>query len=408
MSATSAEKRATREVGDLRAEAEEALGELRAAMSRLINAVPGGARRAVDLQRGLGLDYRLAWQAFAIAQAESALEAGQHVPSAASVRRLVGAAREAGVGEGALGAVTRGAERFEKLVAAHAEDRKSFEAMVHSLAEPNGDGEAAIALGLRRTAYRTNSAIWGVQVGLFWTCLLARPGTGRGTNDHMLISAKLGLRRLRADAPVLVERTRSGDDERREREAVDKAAFARHGVPLMPDFCSRPTPKLRATKSADGWNRSELASSAVGRASSVDLVFASRMRDVKVARGGPNNARGIRSSSCFVTPAETTVMDMLVHRDLLPVTPSVRTYTSVEVLSHELAPLDAPTLPGKLPVTVREDGSVDSPDVPRAAEIVGRACEEAGWDPREFVLYRVRQDYPVLHSVVWFQLDFGE
>lgn len=397
-------------------QARAAVGELRAAFDALLDELKLPKRRPIELQRTLGIDYRLAWQVVNVASADDVLLAGKHVPQASSIRRLITAAADRGVKAKTLDVLQAASGAFESLVIANAEDRTSFDAMLASLGTATEEGDEAISTTLRRNAYRLNSSIWGVQVETFWTCTINLPPISISDGGSppaqsiggIHLGMKKGLRRLRADAPILVERVRSGTGPASV-QPVDPDAFKRHGAALLPEFCSRPTPKLLQEPQADGWKQSLLADNRVGRSSTVDLVFGK----VALESPGDDDSEGfepaIRSTTTFVTPAELAVIDILVPRSAMPVKPWVKIYSTSDVFKRVRGTAEVPVLPLAVPIVHEPDGlrALGHRAVPNAEAIVRHAGAKMGWVLEDFALYRVQLEYPVLHSVLWFQLDAG-
>src|SRR5262247_2777148 len=73
------------------------MSRLRAAIAKLVEATPNGARKSQDLQKLFGIDGKLSWQVFRLAGPGDALSLAPHVPSSTAMRRLLDAASEYGV-----------------------------------------------------------------------------------------------------------------------------------------------------------------------------------------------------------------------------------------------------------------------------------------------------------------------
>src|SRR3954470_19971530 len=73
-----------------------ALGDLQVATGTLIEQLPETIRRAVDLERTLQVDRKLAWQIFRLSRS-SGLGELENVPTRAPVQRVIEAARALGV-----------------------------------------------------------------------------------------------------------------------------------------------------------------------------------------------------------------------------------------------------------------------------------------------------------------------
>src|SRR5262247_2245006 len=96
------------------------MSRLRAAIAKLVEATPNGARKSQDLQKLFGIDGKLSWQVFKLAGPGDALSLAPHVPSATAMRRLLTAAKQHGISKQRVEAVRTAYERFEQLVEVHA------------------------------------------------------------------------------------------------------------------------------------------------------------------------------------------------------------------------------------------------------------------------------------------------
>src|SRR6185436_6662818 len=112
--------------------------ELQVSLSELLTAIPSPIRRAVDLERSLHLDKKLAWQVFRLANTTSLAEA-VNVPAAPSVRRLLEAARRRKVPRETVDRVAAAFERFEELVVRHAGDREGLNTLLSSTSSGKND-----------------------------------------------------------------------------------------------------------------------------------------------------------------------------------------------------------------------------------------------------------------------------
>ena len=92
--------------------------------------------------------------------------------------------------------------------------------------------------------------------------------------------------------------------------------------------------------------------------------------------------------------AETLISDHFVHHDLWP-----GVERELWVFSELISPVthderDRLTVPERLVPLGRGLERVRTAEVPRYAELLETAFAEAGWDPNDFDVYRVRMRYP--------------
>src|SRR3954468_1712033 len=86
--------------------------DLQVAVREVISSLPQAVRRAVDLERALELERKLAWQVFRLSRATGLSEV-TNVPSLGSGLRVAAAARARGVPDPVLERFRQSFERFE-------------------------------------------------------------------------------------------------------------------------------------------------------------------------------------------------------------------------------------------------------------------------------------------------------
>jgi hypothetical protein len=204
MSSTSAIKDTVGPASSFADEAAIVMRTLRAAIAKLVEATPNGARKSQDLQKLFGIDGKLSWQVFKLAGPGDALSLAPHVPSTTAMRRLLAAAKQHGIAKQRVEAVRAAYERFEQLVEVHAGDRTSFYSMASGFCEeldtPQND------LQHRKMRFMADRHFAGAEVETLLAAFLLHPGTKRGLYDYIPLRYRLGQRRLRPDADVVVDR----------------------------------------------------------------------------------------------------------------------------------------------------------------------------------------------------------
>jgi hypothetical protein len=215
--------------------------------------------------------------------------------------------------------------------------------------------------------------------------------------DRVSFSGYVGLRRLRAGAHIefstfgaltgnVVVRTLEGE----------KPSDA-HGI-LLPQFCSRPTPRFETTKLGEQ-SIYTLAGSSVGMRSAVDLYLAEHrpgaMRRYKM---DGKIMTGVMTVADMPTKRQT--IDLIVHQDVYPgAEPRLGAYDTVP--RGIVTTLNAPAREiDRLPFqeTVRPMaggiGGARLNHVARYEEMLAHVCEKMGWDAGAFRGYRLDVEYP--------------
>jgi len=378
-----------------------ALQGVRQALAEFVAAVPGDMRRPTDLQKALGVDSKICWQIFNVIRDDGSIAPAIHVPTLPALRRAMASAESAGVPTTLIHGVRQSLENFEKVVEAHAGARPDFDAMVAAVAPSEHSGQ--VELKHRRSVYRGLSHVWGTQVDVLSTATLLRANDD-DTTDRLILSHKRGLRRLRPDAHIGVYGYRislHAPAKPQETIALEPGSIEQYGAPLLPAFCSQPLPEFRMSTDPEGWSTCELAGESIGRFSEMDLAFGTVTRGIESPLDTDGRA-WLGSNVLSTTPTGLLVSTLLVHR------PSFGRVRPEMLIFANTPGSDAPQAVRRVALPLREriaelgpaDRLAGSPDEPRLAEMLRTACDRAGWDLAEFDAYRVRVQYPVLHSVL--------
>jgi hypothetical protein len=391
-------------------EAVTVMRRLRSALMGLVEAAPGGVLKSRDLQKLLGIDSKLSWQLFKLSGPGDALALAPHVPSASSMRRLLEAAKDRGISKQRVEDIRAAFQSFERLVEIHAGDRTSFHSMARGLCESDDDDDTSQTdLQHRRAIFQGFSHYFGLQLQTYVFSVIVKPGSVPGRYDHASIRAKLGLRRLRADADVivdtvLVEPPNDGDPVRQ--ELFDTAAFERCHAAVLPEFCSRPLPQLETTRGEGGMTFSQLSGDAVGRRGVVDMVFGQAWRNAPLAVSADGKRLSLSVGVGITAPTALVAVDVLFHRSSIGrPTPEFAVYSESRRHAHQNRGVV------KMPFRERIASLGPAPDaallreMPRYTELLDYACRKLSWTLAEFDVYRVRVEYPLLDTVLKLKFD---
>ena len=394
-------------VGDFQAEADRVLQSLRTALTDVVGHVPGTVSKPVELRRALRIDANLSWKVFKVVKATDALAAGPYVPGDGALRTFFKAARKSGVPDQVISAARLAAADFNHLVTTYASDRPAFDSMASSLA--GGEEEVGqIALHHRRAAFRAQRHIYGAYAKARVSTLIAQPSSDPRLLDIAGIIGFLALRRLRPDAALTISHVRNFDDNGTARtvqyEPLDPSVEVKSGVPLLPEFCSKPTPECKAIKITPDTVKIDLLSSGIGRKSAIDCIGGG----IIPGGGGPRYRDGksstFRMSVTLRMPCEYLLHDVLVHEDTFGHADPIA-YSCQENLGDVAASTvsdDASCFGGfERPVYMGKGPSaLKTPDFPRYAELGHYTFEKLGWDAERFDVYRYRLEYPIMPSII--------
>jgi hypothetical protein len=372
------------------------LGDLQHALSDLLDAAPGHPiRKAADVERAFGVDYKLAWQIFRIVRAENPLAAGTHVPAKVSIKKFLTAAARRRIPAGILARVTGAFGAFEQLAAAEAGDRGELEAMLSAfLPEERGKQE----LASRQSAFKGMSQIKGLVMEADVATTIYHPSRDGVSIDSVTVNCDFGLRRVRPDARIMIG---SGGVTTAASAMTTLAGEPIHGPlgALLPEFSTSPPPRLEVTES-EGFVY-YMAGAEVGMRSAVDLVLADRLNRSlpRYAQPGMPPVRGLAHYTD--TPAKRMTVDVFLHSHVYPgVPPQYAVYDIVgrgivrlfddPAREHDRLNLHDTIRP--LPIGL---AGARLPHVPRYVDILRHVYDAVGWDPAEFRGYRLDVQYPV-------------
>jgi hypothetical protein len=374
---------------------------LRAAQAAMIDVLASagvGGTRPTDLARQLRLDKTLAWRVARFVEEPDPLRAARHFPGGGGVAIVLRAAERHGVDAERVEAVRLADRALRDFVRQHAGDRRSFEAML-----ARGRRDPRVESDERREFFRAGSVVWGVRAQAQVLALMLRPSDSLdGMLDVLQVGGLVGLERLRPDLPWIVRRFRVSTDAEREGQSVRRAPLDPHnvtrgGMPLIPQFCSRPLPELRRFEGPDGWAYDELVCGAVGREGLVTCVSGERYESAVPFRWSPDNTAGTYRL-IVRTPVQHVLFDLYVHESLAHWgVPTVRVDSLLEdrprteLSAGNGAPILAPSPAARLGTPPR----VQSPRYPDHGNLVRWAIERAGWGSLDrYRGYRAEFDYP--------------
>lgn len=390
-------------------QAAEVVQALREAFLGLITSLPGQVRRPADLERTLGLSRTLAWQVHRMATSPDAFKAASQMPGTAAVRQVIGAADAVGVPQDRLAAVTDAMERFRALGASHAGERAALSSMLKSVAGHESEG---IDLALRRRALRVNSQCWGYQVKTFVGCGLYHPSDVPGHFDMIAVRGLHEIRRLRSGARFRFGIQRMADGNATHGDRATGRADAPPRPKLLTQFCTKPCPELISHVEGD-FVHTYLRDAPLGKAGlqSIYVSDATRGRTSQSGQGEPNR---LLNFAGILKPIEVLLLDVLIHRDLYgPLDPTMHVYG----LLDRVPEVNVPASYGpndEVPITAEVfrlgvgPGVLPTPHLPRYRQMIEEVCRDAGWDVREFDVYRCTLECPLLNTGVCMSFELPD
>lgn len=378
-------------------DAAQVLGELQSAMLSLVQgASPVEVRRAADVERALGVDRKLCWQVYRIATASNPLAAGTNVPARVSVERLLKVAERRRVSPITIAGVSRAFERFERLVAQHADSREEFDALIAAALPDEHD---KMSFASREAIYHAARNIRGVtmQTGLI-SQILYPSKHAPDMLDVANMIGYLGLRRIRRGAPIECTALVVGNANPAV-QTVDGRPVTDTADIMLEEFCSVPTPTMAPHPGGEQM-RFTLEGEDVGTQAAVDSVFARVMPAFRSRYATPERATtGLAHATD--APSRWQVIDLLYFEGVLPAQdPEARVY---DVIPHGVIrrypdptrDIDRVVFDPSVRYMGRGLESFRCSHAPRYMDMIQHICSKRGWDASRLHGYRVEIEYPV-------------
>jgi hypothetical protein len=386
------------------------MADVQRSLSDLTAALPGTVHRAVDVERLLSLDKKLAWQVFRLAQSANLAEAA-NVPSRSSVRRLLDAARRQKVPESAIRAVSTAFDRFEEFTVIHGGDRTGLISMISGVTPEMG---RRFEHKVRQSLFRGNAHAWGVQAQTRVRSYIfnSRPGP-RHFDDILMIQAEIGLQRLRESQPLAIAvalKTSNAPYTEGNSPPTGKwraqsasADFSAPHPDLLTEFCSKPLPQMRPRPTTVGGIENELTFPATGRAGAVTLYSSIYMEDTGEGEQGVYFGKVVQT-----IPTEAIVIDLLLPTGWTdPATARTAIYARRDLPEHVFEMRKEDLLPQRenFAYLGASEGIPAIEGAPRHPDAVRHALDKLGWLGTRFDIYRCRVEYPLLHSMLFYAVD---
>ncbi len=375
---------------------------LRAALIESYQSAGADSESPRDAARTLGIDKTLTWKLGRIINEEAIERVASSIPGANAVQLAVDAFLRAGVEKKLAGRVRDAFDDFDNMVEIHTGDRESLGLLLDSMAFSGADR----LVKSRKLAFRGNSGIWGAQARLRMNTSFIAPNRERpDLLDYAQIGGYADLQRLRTDGAWPLFRFRYFNDDGSAASRAGMSALIDNFDPQTPhllnEFASGLEPEI-ISKDIKSGLLYELVGGPVGRTGLcstyygyTDAASLSRYRD-------EHNELG--EVLCLINlPIETLVMDLVVHQSVAEkIQPEVVIYgrASGELNEHEhrdrrfLLPISESLKPlGRNPMLA-------SPQIPRYTELTQLVFDRCGFDPSEFVAWRLMIPYPPMTSTV--------
>lgn len=387
---------------ELRHRAQAVGGSLQRSVNSLIQQLHArGARDQKALQGALQLSQSAVSRLLSSVRHGDPLVTMCSIPGPEALRQMLKGASRAGADTACLQSVESAVAEFEQFVEAEIGDRTTLDAVLSDWVR---ESRASFELRHKAAAYKSMSALRGVQAELVFSTGIIHPSAEPGRHDCIGLDGVLGCRRTRPAGTLnLFGYTLVPEAGALRITSLGGRAPAGLLDMMLPAFSSVPPDSVQTTLHG-GTMRTSVHGLPLGRSrpEGADLVCAQRLHGVHRARrahpgdGAPTAGLGGQAEP----PAACYVVDALLHEDVWPgVEPELRLYdTVVRGVAH---PDDVARQADQLDMleTVQFLGrGLDAfrmPEYPRYGELVAHACRVAGWDASRLRGYRCTVRYPV-------------
>ncbi len=384
---------------------QNAVVELRGALTEILTAIGADASRPQDLARQYGLNKNLTWKISKIVGSSDLFASVPHIPGTSGLEIFFSAMQKAGAPAELTDAGRTAARSFEQVVKVHTGDRTTLEIMVGDMLPAAEQGEKQEQN--RKLAYQGNSGIWGVRARAQLTLNILAPSANDSTHaDLVQVSGLIGFRRLRADARwLLFRRERWGNDTspppNSGKESLDPDYPIENGVPLLSSFCSRPIPHIDVLADT-GEEQYELPPGPVGNTAAFTCIYGQIERRAGATQS-PTEGEYIELGGSLTTPVERFIFDFAVHRSFeWAMSPELVVYSRMDgggLKVYERSPRNLLPVTDSVQDLAWGTAGVATPHFPKYAKLVRDVFDRVGWTPADFRVFRVEMAYPPIPSV---------
>lgn len=406
-------------------DAANALSALKLALGEVLQALPVQATTAAELAKVLGLNRKIGWQVWRMADPEDHSPL-QVLPGPVALEGFLQACGREGVAVPLLDGVRAAIRRFDDLAELHGGDRASLMSLLRQAGPAAGEGlgdrgaAERAAESVRRRAYLANGEIWGIQTHAYFATALLAPGSIEGRVDDLSLTGEIGVRRLRPDAVRVISGMGFQTGAKPDGTVVAGGVVARPLVkvdpssgmiePMLPRFSSARVRAI-ANEAEPGQTRIELVESPVGRRGEVDFVLGQYCPNVG-RRFATETLKRVHFTVHLYSAYAVCVHDLLVRRDLwADATARSRVYSGLRGMMTSQARRDErDVLPIRAEVQKLGAGLsvLKTPHVPNYLEIIDWACQRVGWKPEQFDAYRCVLMYPPMPCSLVMGVDLPE
>lgn len=389
---------------DFAESANTVVGELQAALAELLASIPGGASRAVDIERTLGLDKKRGWQLYRIATAATPLSEIANIPGTATMRRILAAAAKKNMPPAAIERAASAYKLFEAFVDENIGDRAELISLASGLS-PADVTDPQQEISIRRSLYRGLAHAWGIKAETITRTVIFNSHPTEPLTENMLgVLGNVGLQRLRRDVPLSIGLyVGQAMDESAEGPPLTLARSTESsGMRILEEFSSQPPPVMEPRVKPNGLVETNVLFPPSGKSGAVTFFGTQFVKDLKTAETHYSTGALIR------IPCKKMVCELLVPQGLSkPETLRASVYGRRDHVEQAYEQRPEDLLPQR--EHAQYLGVLETappiPGVLQHPEIIRRAVASVGWTGTRFDVYRCVVEYPLLHTLLALNVD---
>ena len=375
--------------------------ELCDALRGLAVQIPAKSRSPQEFARILKVHRTLASRLLNAIRTDDPLAAISRMPRSEGLRIILQAAKTAVTRE-AHQRAEEALAKFEQVVNNELGGWDGFDAVV---TEWLPEARERFELANKQLSFKGMANLMGVRTDVQLDTIIYYPDVTGRRCDIALLEGMVNLRRLRPSvripvasftpnimAPKLLDGAR---------EDISADATDRHN-PLLRQFCSVPDPQLEEVQIGEMTNFI-LAGNEIGTNSAMDIFTANVIRGGRpLTRAPAEEPVRPHLSGGVILPSKLLLMNVLLHEDVWPGDPQLLIYDMhVHGVAAPLDPsrdFDRLDMMEGLQALGKGAARFRASEVGRHVEMVQFICDKMGWDSERLRGYRLRVQYPLLHT----------
>lgn len=369
----------------------------------LLGSLKSPVRTSSDLIKAAGVNKDIASRFLAALSKRDPMAVAYYMPGVESLRRLSRGAKSRAGNAAAIKTFDHAIAAFEKFLQDELGGRHALDAMASAwLPEAREKFEFAS----RQMAFRASANLRGLECRtLMNTAFIAPPQPGADPDRYESVSLQglIGMQRLRpAVSLTIATYDRRGDTAGRPNFTIDGRPITpleESPSELLPQFGRGDPLDLRVVRKGSS-AAFQLVGTALGASAAGDSFFGVYSPSLfrRWARFAGDHAAYME---VLEVPTQRLVLDMLLHDDVWPgLEPELRMYDTcvrgTASVNDPARDADRVDLLDSCRLIGRGIECCRVAETPRYLDLLRWTCEQRGWDPARFRVYRCDSRYPVV------------